>query len=162
MCSIEFWSPHICDLAHQIRTRTCYIGDGKFNSTWNALKAQFLRMISPSSYHLSLCCPQLYHHLRTHSNIIPPYLAMPWSLFETRYSKHRVLHTPSTEASQDQLPTTHGQFFISHLSVDLIVLNSLHSHDYKLTNQMSLSCSNASLQIYRLTINHLHVLFDAH
>jgi len=39
---------------------------------------------------------------------------------------------------------------VSHLSAD--VLNSLHSHNSKLTNEQSLSCCRASLQIDRLKV----------
>jgi len=39
----------------------------------------------------------------------------------------------------------------SHLSAD-VVLNSLHLHNYKLTNEYSLSCHRASLQIDRLQV----------
>jgi len=40
-------------------------------------KSQFLMMISPISSDLSLSCAQLYHYLRTRSEVIPPYLSMP-------------------------------------------------------------------------------------
>jgi len=40
-------------------------------------KSQFLMMISLISSDLSLSCAQLYHHLRTRSEVIPPYLSMP-------------------------------------------------------------------------------------
>jgi len=53
-------------------------------------------MIPPVPSHLSLSCPQFYHHLRTRSWLLPLYLSMPWSRVNTEYSIHRVQHTPST------------------------------------------------------------------
>jgi len=41
---------------------------------------------------------------------------------------------------------------VSHLSADVVVLNSLHSHNYKLSNQERLSCRCASLQIDRFQV----------
>jgi hypothetical protein len=56
-------SPRIGDNTHQIRTRTCHIGDGQLTGSRNSLKSQLLMMISPISSDLSLSCAQLYHHL---------------------------------------------------------------------------------------------------
>jgi len=44
--------------------------------------------------HLSLTCPQLNHHRRTHSKVIALYLSMTWSWVDTEYSIHRVQHPP--------------------------------------------------------------------
>ena len=53
-------------------------------------------MICPISSYLSPSCPQLYRHLRTQSYVIHLYLSMPWSRVNTKYSIHRVQHTPSS------------------------------------------------------------------
>jgi len=50
---------------------------------------------------------------------------------------------------------------VSHLLADLIVLNSIHSHDYMLTNELSLSCHHTSLPTYRPQIDHLQVLLQS-
>ena len=50
----------------------------------------------PSPLIFSLSRPNLYHHLRTRSQVIALYLSMPWSRVNTEYSIHRVQHTPST------------------------------------------------------------------
>jgi len=106
-------------------------------------KSQFLMMISPISSYLSLSCAQLNHHLRTWSSVIPVYLSMQWSWVNAKYCIHRVLHTPSTAYTEyyihgvlhhpniDCLPPPAS----SHLSADLIVLHSLHSHHYELTKE---------------------------
>ena len=49
-------------------------------------------MISPISSDLSLSCAQLYHHLRTWSQVIHLYLSMPWSWLDTEYCIHQVQH----------------------------------------------------------------------
>ena len=55
-------------------------------------------MISPISSDLSLSCAQLYHHLRTRSNVIPLYLSVPWSSLNTEYSVHQVQHHPMIDS----------------------------------------------------------------
>jgi len=52
--------------------------------------------------------------------------------------------TPSTASTQDQLSPVPSQSLISHLSVDHIVLYSLHFHNIKVCKQLSLSSSHAS------------------
>jgi hypothetical protein len=80
-------------------------------------------MISPLSSHLSLCHPQLYHHLRTQSKLIPLYLSMQWSRANTEYSihrlqayaeysMHRAWYTPRTEPSEARLSTAPCQSLI--------------------------------------------------
>jgi len=66
-CLIGVRRPCIGDITHQIGTHTSCIGDGKVTHTRNSLMSQFLMMTSPISSELSLCCAQLYHHLRTRS-----------------------------------------------------------------------------------------------
>jgi len=88
--------PRIGVITCQIGTGTCLIGDGKLTLTRKSLKSQLLMMICPISSHLSPSRPQLYHHLRTRSSLIPLYLSMPWSRVNTKYSIHWVLHSPST------------------------------------------------------------------
>jgi len=46
---------------------------------------------------LSLSGPELYHHRRTQSYVIPPYLCMSWSWVDTEYSIHWVQHTPKID-----------------------------------------------------------------
>ena len=58
-------------------------------------------------------------------------------------------HTPSTASSQDRQSSR--SYPVSHLSAD-VVLNSLHSHNYKLTDELSLSCHRTSLQIDSLQV----------
>ena len=50
---------------------------------------------------------------------------------------------------------------VSHLSVDIVVSNVPHSHNYKLTNESSLSSCQASLPNYRLQIDRLQVLLQS-
>jgi len=66
-------------------------------------------MISPISSDLSLSCAQLYHHLRTQSQVIPVYLSMQWWWVNAEYSIHPVLHTQSTALSQDRLSPATSQ-----------------------------------------------------
>jgi len=59
----------------------------------------------------------------------------------TTYTKYSII---------PRLTVSHSQP-VSHLSAD-VVLDSLHSHNCKLTNEQSLSCCRASLQIERLQV----------
>jgi len=77
----------------------------------------------------------------------------------TEYSIYWVIHTPRTASSQDRLSPTPKP--VSHPSADHVVLNSLHSHNYKLTNELSLSLRRASLPNYRLQIDRLLVLLQS-
>jgi len=54
-------------ITHLIGTRICCIRDHQLTRTRNSRKSQFLMMISPVPFHISLSCPQFYHHLRTRS-----------------------------------------------------------------------------------------------
>ena len=76
-CLIGYRRPRIGVITRWIGTHTCGIGDGKLTRVRNSLKSQFLMMICPISSHLSLSRPQLYHHLRTQSYVIPLYLSIP-------------------------------------------------------------------------------------
>jgi len=93
---IGFRRPSIGDITPRIGTHTYCIGDGKLTRPQNSLKSQYLTLISPIPYHISLSCPQLYHHLRTQSEVIALYFSMPWSRVYTEWSIQWVLHTPST------------------------------------------------------------------
>jgi len=95
-CLIELWRPPIGVITRQIGTRTCHIRDGQLTRTQNSLQSQFLMMISPISSHLFSSRPQLYHHLRTQSYVIPLYFSMLWSRVNDKYSIHWTQHTPST------------------------------------------------------------------
>jgi len=112
-------------------------------------------MICPISSHLSPSRPQLYSHLRTRIYVIPLYLSMPWSRVNTGYSIHLVLDTLHTASSQDGLSPAPNQSL--KLPADLVVLNSLHSHNYKLTNEQSVSFHRTCLPIYRLQIHCLQI-----
>jgi len=82
----------------------------------------------------------------------------------TEYSIHRVQHTPSTAYTEyciNPRSTVSCCQPVSHLWADVVVLNSLHSHDYKVTNKSCLSCRHRSLPIYRLQIDHLQVLLQS-
>jgi len=89
---IRFRWPWISVITRRIGTRTGRIVDGNLTRTRNFLMSQFLMMISPISSDLSLSCAQLYHHLGRQSEVIPPYLFMPWSWLNTEYSIHQVQH----------------------------------------------------------------------
>ena len=67
ICLIGLGRTRTWYITRQIRTRTCLIGDGKLTSRRICPKSQFLMIFFPVSSHLSLSCPQLYHHLRTQS-----------------------------------------------------------------------------------------------
>jgi hypothetical protein len=71
--------PYIGVMIHWIRPCTCRIGDGILTRIWNCLKSQFRMKISPISLHLSRSHPQLHHHQRARSYIIPLNLSMPQS-----------------------------------------------------------------------------------
>jgi len=55
--------PRMGVIRWRIGTYLCWIRDGKLTLTRNSLSASF----SPVSFHLSLPCPQLDHHLTTRS-----------------------------------------------------------------------------------------------
>jgi len=65
----------------------------------------------------------------------------------TEYSIHRVQHTLSTTYTVyfiiRRLTVSRSQP-VFHLSAEHVVHNSLHSHDYELTNELSLSTHRAS------------------
>jgi len=60
------------------------------------ISARILHIVLIFIPHLALSRPQLYHHRRTQSSVIPLYVSMPWSWVDTEYSIHRVQHTPRT------------------------------------------------------------------
>jgi len=53
--------------------------------------------------YLSLSRPQLNHHRRTQSYVIPLTLPMPGTWVDTEYSTHWVQHTPSTAYTEHSL-----------------------------------------------------------
>jgi len=82
--------------------------------------------------------PQLYHHHRTQTYVIPLYLSMLWSWVDTEYVIHQVQHTLSTAYTVYciiSISTVSHSQTLSHLSADHVVLNSLHSHNYEVTNE---------------------------
>jgi len=112
-CLIGLGRPRIGVITRRIGTRACRIGDCKLTRTQNSLKSQLLIIICPISSHLSLSRPQLYHHLRTWSWVIPLYLSMPWSRVNTEYSIQWVLHTPRTASCQHRLSPAPSESLIS-------------------------------------------------
>jgi hypothetical protein len=96
LCLIGLGRLRISSITHWIGTRICCIADGYLTPTRNSLKSQFLMTISPIISHLSLSRPQLYHHLKTQSQVIALYISMPWSRVNTEYSLHWAQHTLST------------------------------------------------------------------
>jgi hypothetical protein len=80
------------------------------------------------------------------------------------YSIHKVLHTLSTAYTAYCIilrSTVSRSQTVSHLSANHVVLKSLHSHNYQLTNAQSLSSCRASLPNYRLQIDRLLVLLQS-
>jgi len=140
-CRMGFWRPCIGFITHRIGTCICRIGECKSPRTRSSLKSQFLTVISPISSDRSLSCAQLYHHQRRRSWIIPLNLSVPRSWVNTEYSIHQVQHTPSTAYTKYSIhqvqhhprSTVSRSQAVSHLSADVVVLNSLHSHNFKLT-----------------------------
>ena len=61
------WVPKTSYRCNYTPDRDSYLlyGDGQLTCTQDSLKSQFLIMISPAPSHLSLSCPQFYHHLKT-------------------------------------------------------------------------------------------------
>jgi len=85
-----------------------------------------------------------------------------------------VLHTPCTAYAEYcihwvlQYPTIDYVLrpgclssVISHLLANLVVLNTSHSHDSELSDEINLSSHRASLEIYHLQINNLQLLFQS-
>jgi hypothetical protein len=75
---------------------------------------------------------------------------MPWSRVKTKYSIHRIHHTLSTPYTEYYITprlTVSCSNPVSQLSVDLIVLHSLHLHIYDLSNKYSLSFHHTCLPI---------------
>jgi len=116
-CLIGFRRPCIGVFTRQIGTRTCRISDGKLTRTRKSLNSQNLRILSPIPSHLSLSCPQLYHHLRTQRWVITHYLSMPWSRVNTEYCIHWVPDTLRTASSQHRLSPAPCQSLISRLTM---------------------------------------------
>jgi len=101
--------------------------------------------------HHSLSPPQLHHHCRTQSSVIPLYRSMPWLLVDNKCSRHWVQHTPSTaytECSSHQVQYTPNAPFMEYSILQMLhspstasyqdCFSSLHSHDYHLTPECSL------------------------
>jgi len=76
----------------------------------------------------------------------PSLSLLPWWCVITECSLHWVLHYPKINCLLLLASV------ISHLSVDLVVLSSLHSLNHKLTNGYSISFWRISLQIYHLWV----------
>ena len=187
-CLIGFRRPCISVFSSRIRSSTCRFRNGKSTHTRNSLKSQFLMMLSPISSHLSLSVPspmntKLSHpYLSLHAIIMSQHQVQHTpSTAYTEYSVHQVQHTASTAYSEysilqvkHTLCTAYNAYCIipkstvsryhpvTHLSADHVVLNSLHSHNHKLTNDQSLSSCHTSLPTYLLQTDSLQVLLQAH
>ena len=83
---------------------------------------------------------------------------MPWSRVKPEYK-----HTPSTAYTEYSIhrvsyhPKIDCLSLSASLSADLVVLNSLHSHNYELTNEYSVSFHCTCLPIYCLQIHCLQI-----
>ena len=151
-CLIGFRRPNVGVITCWIGSHTCYIRNGEFTCTQNSLKSQFLMIIS----HL---LSSLSFGSSTQPSPKNPKLSQLFLFWHAIImSSLRVLHTLITASFEDWVSPTPGQTLISHLSADLVVLSSLHSHNYELSNEYSLSYPPTSFLIYCLQINRLHVL----
>jgi len=63
---------------------------------WFLISARIVQIILIFIFHLSLYHPQLSHHCRTQSSVIPLYLSMAWPWVNTIFSINKVEHTTST------------------------------------------------------------------
>jgi len=155
---------HISVITHQIRIPTCCIEDDLLTHTQNYLISHFLLIICVISTHLSLSCPQLYHHLRTLSLVIPLYPSRLWSRVNTKGSIHPLRYTLCTVCDTNCIiptSTVSRSQTVSHLLADHVVVNSPHSPNYKLTNESSLSSCRASLPNYCQHIDLFQVLLKS-
>jgi len=147
-CLIGLGRPCIGVITRRIGHRTYRIADGNSTCTRNSLNSQFLMRISPISSPLLFSSSTLPSSKNTKSS------HRSLSLHAMIKSSHRVQHTRSqayTDYSihrlQYSLSTAYTVYCIiprstvscsqpvSHLSADHVVLNSLHSHNYLLTNE---------------------------
>jgi len=96
ICPIVLGRPCLGIITRPNGTGTCCIVDGKVTRTHDSLTSQVLMTLSLILSHFSVSHPQLYHHLRKWSSVIPLYLSMPWLIVNTEYSTHRVQHSLST------------------------------------------------------------------
>jgi len=138
-------SPFIGVITCQIRSFICRIGNGKLTCTQDSLKSQFRMMNSHLFSSLSLSSWTLPSYKNT--KLLHPSQSLhamsmsehrvqhtPSTAF-TEYCTHCVLHTLSTASSQDRLSPAPSQSLISHLLANLVVLNSVYSYNYDLTNE---------------------------
>jgi len=137
ICLIECRRPRMGVITHWISSHTCHIMNSFYTCTQSSLKSWFPTMIHPISSHFSVSHPQLYHHLRTQSEVIPLYPSIPWWSVNTTDSIHLVLNSASTVSSQLWLSPTPSQPPI--VSAWHIVLNFLDSQNYEVLNEWSLS-----------------------
>jgi len=180
-CVIGLEIPRSIVITRLIGTCTWSIGNWSLTCTRNSPNFQFRTKICPILSHPSLSHPQPYHRLKTWRWVIPLHLPMPWSRVNTEYSIHGVQHTPSIEYPEysihrvghvlsssnavyciiSPLTVSHSQP-VSHLFADHVVLNSIHSHQYQLTNAYCLSSHRTSLPNYYLQIDPIQILHQSH
>jgi len=138
-----FRRPRIGVITHQIVTFTCPIGDGQLTCTRNSLSPSSSWWFPPSpviSLYLVLNSTITWEHEVESAPSISPCHNRELKP-STAYTKYSIIPRPTVSHSQP----------VSPLPAD-VILNSLHSHNYKLTNQYGLSCCCASLQIDSLEV----------
>jgi hypothetical protein len=142
-------------------SQTCSFTNGKVTPRWTSVKLQFLMMLFPISFHLSLSLSQLFIHPSIRSQVIKLHLCIPSSQVNTDYSIPHTLYTPSSTVygkySITQRLTVSCTQRVSIVSAELTVLNSLHSNKDNWTNSLSYSSHGASLLIDHVEIYHIEV-----
>jgi len=105
-----------------------------FLSFHNMIMSSHLVQHTPSPAYTMNCIPQVMHTPSTAN---------------TEYCTHWVLYHPMVAVSRSQL--------VSHLLLDRVALNSLHSDNDKIRSKKSPGSRRASVLIYHFQINHLQV-----
>jgi len=81
----------------------------------------------PSSSSIPRPYPQLYDHRRTHSEVIPLYLYMSWSLVNLKYCLHQVLYTVHTADNGYSIP------WVQHTPCAVYTMFSMHHVQHTLS-----------------------------
>jgi len=160
-CLIGIIRPGFEVKTRQIKTHIYHIRQGELTRTQHSLKFHFLIISSPISSSLSLSHPQSCHLLRTWCWVIPLHLWMPRLWLNTKYCINQVLHTPRTAYTRKCIiprSTVSRSQPVSHLTVEHVMLNPVHSLYYEVTNEYSLSSCRASIPNYHQLISCLQVL----
>jgi len=147
-CLIRLGRPRVSGSRRRIGTRTGRIGDGKLTRTQNSLYSSFSWEFAPlfSSHSFSISTlPSPKNTNLSHPSLSLHAMIKSWhrvqhtpSTAYTKYSIHRVQQTPSTAYTEYCIilrsHVSRSQP-VSQLSADLVLLNSLHSNNYELTNE---------------------------